>query len=111
MEEIKKAEFSQMEAEVKPPVEQVKNPMERIAKIMDVTLNASVELGRSKLTIEQAINTDIGSIIELDKIAGEPVDLFVNDNLFGRGEVVVIGEKYGIRITELHVQKDNKEVK
>jgi flagellar motor switch protein FliN/FliY len=111
MEEIKKAEFSQMEAEVKPTVEQVKNPMERIAKIMDVTLNASVELGRSKLTIEQAINTDVGSIIELDKIAGEPVDLFVNDNLFGRGEVVVIGEKYGIRITELHVQKDNKEVK
>ncbi|MGQ9473669.1 MAG: flagellar motor switch phosphatase FliY [Candidatus Caldatribacteriaceae bacterium] len=69
--------------------------------LLDVTLPLVVELGRVRLSIQEILGLGPGSIVELDKLAGEPVDLYVNDVLFARGEVVVIEENFGIRITEI----------
>jgi flagellar motor switch protein FliN/FliY len=102
MDDVKKAEFVQLEQDkAVAAVKDAKFSTERIGKILDVTLGATVELGRAKLTLENALGIDIGTVIELDKVAGEPVDFYINESLFARGEVVVIGDKYGIRITEL----------
>ncbi|MEN3186368.1 MAG: flagellar motor switch phosphatase FliY [Atribacterota bacterium] len=69
--------------------------------LLDVTLPLVVELGRVRLSIQEILELGPGSIVELDKLAGEPADLYVNDVLFARGEVVVIEENFGIRITEI----------
>lgn len=69
--------------------------------LFDVTLPLVVELGRTRLSVREILDLGPGSIVELDKLAGEPVDLYVNDVLFARGEVVVIEENFGIRITEI----------
>ncbi|WP_369018080.1 flagellar motor switch phosphatase FliY [Thermatribacter velox] len=69
--------------------------------LMDVSLPVIVELGRTRLAISEILDLGPGSIIELDKLAGEPADLYVNDVLFARGEVVVIEENFGVRITEI----------
>lgn len=69
--------------------------------LLDVTLPLVVELGRVRLSIQEILELGPGSILELDKLAGEPADLYVNDVLFARGEVVVIEENFGIRITEI----------
>jgi flagellar motor switch protein FliN/FliY len=69
--------------------------------IMDVPLDVSVELGKTKKTIKEILELNQGAIIQLDKLAGEPVDLLVNGKLIAKGEVVVIDENYGIRITTI----------
>ena len=72
-----------------------------IGLIMDVPLDVAVELGKTKKTIKDILDLTQGSIIQLDKMAGEPVDLLVNGKLIAKGEVVVIDENYGIRITAI----------
>ncbi|WP_304333219.1 flagellar motor switch protein FliN [Brachyspira innocens] len=72
-----------------------------ISLLMDVTINVTVELGRARLTVREILSLGEGSIIELQKLAGEPVDLLVNGKLIARGEVVVIDECFGVRITEI----------
>lgn len=74
---------------------------QNIGLIMDVPLDVSVELGKTRKTIKEVLELQQGSIIQLDKMAGEPVDLIVNGKLIARGEVVVIDENYGIRITAI----------
>ncbi len=69
--------------------------------LMDVPLRVSVELGRISMTLQQVLELGRGSIIELERLAGEPVDILVNDKLIGRGEVVVVDEYFGVKITEL----------
>lgn len=69
--------------------------------IMDVPLLVSVELGRKELTIKDILDLSPGSLIELNQLAGEPVDLLINGKLFARGEVVVIDENFGIRVTAI----------
>lgn len=69
--------------------------------IMDVQLNATVELGRSRMTVREVLALGPGSVVELDKLAGEPADLLINGKLLARGEVVVVDESFGIRITEI----------
>lgn len=69
--------------------------------LLDVPLQVTVELGRTKKTIKDILQFAPGSIIELDKLAGEPVDIFVNQKLIARGEVVVIDENFGVRITHI----------
>ncbi|GAB4257786.1 flagellar motor switch phosphatase FliY [Thermincola ferriacetica] len=69
--------------------------------IMDVPLQITVELGKAKKTIREILNLAPGSVVELDKLAGEPVDLMVNGKLLAKGEVVVIDENFGIRITDI----------
>src|SRR5690554_4045170 len=81
--------------------------------IMDIPVKLTVELGRTKLTIKQLLELAQGSVIELDGLAGEPMDILINGYLIAQGEVVVVDEKYGIRITEIitpseRVQKLNR---
>jgi flagellar motor switch protein FliN/FliY len=77
------------------------NMPQNIGLIMDVPLDVSVELGKTRKTIKEILELNQGSIIQLDKMAGEPVDLMVNGKLIAKGEVVVIDENYGIRITAI----------
>ncbi len=69
--------------------------------LMDVKLQLNVELGRCELPIKKVLELTRGSIIELDKVAGEPIDVLVNGKFVARGEVVVIEESFGIRVTEI----------
>ncbi len=69
--------------------------------LMDVQLQLTVELGRTELTVRQVLDLQKGSVVELDRIAGDAVDVFVNEHLIARGEVVVVDDKFGVRITEL----------
>lgn len=69
--------------------------------VLDIPLEMSVELGRKRMSIRDILDLGAGSIVELDKIAGEPVDLLVNGRLVARGEVVVIEDNFGVRITEI----------
>ena len=72
-----------------------------IEMLMDVSLNVTVELGRTNVSVQDVLNLQDGSVVELDRLAGEPVDVLVNDRLMARGEVVVVDEKFGVKITEL----------
>ena len=72
-----------------------------IGLLMDVTMNMTVELGRATMTIRDILGLGEGSIIELQKLAGEPVDLLVNGKLIAKGEVVVIDENFGVRVTDI----------
>lgn len=74
---------------------------ENIGLIMDVPLNVTVELGRTTKSISEILDFAPGTIIELDRIAGEPIDVLVNGKLIAKGEVVVIEESFGIRVTEI----------
>ncbi|MCT4782887.1 MULTISPECIES: flagellar motor switch phosphatase FliY [Exiguobacterium] len=69
--------------------------------LYDVPLNVTVELGRTKRSVREVLELSQGSIIELDKLAGEPVDIYVNQQRIARGEVVVIEENFGVRVTEI----------
>ena len=72
-----------------------------IARLMDVNLSVTVELGRTKETLEHVLNLGEQSLVELDKQVGEPIDILVNGKVFARGEVVTVSENFGVRITEL----------
>ena len=74
---------------------------ENIGLIMDVPLEVTVELGRTKKSIAEILDFAPGTIIELNKIAGEPIDVLVNGKFVAKGEVVVIEESFGIRVTEI----------
>ena len=72
-----------------------------IALLLDVPLQVTVELGRTRKLIRDILELSPGSVIELDKLAGEAVDILVNGKLIAKGEVVVIDENFGVRITEI----------
>ncbi|NDI33380.1 flagellar motor switch phosphatase FliY [Chengkuizengella sediminis] len=74
--------------------------------LLDIPLNVTVELGRTKKKVKEILELTQGSIIELDKLAGEPVDILVNDKNIAKGEVVVIDENFGVRVTEIINQVD-----
>ena len=69
--------------------------------VLDIPMTLTVELGRSQMLINELLKLGRGSVIELSKLAGEPLDILANQRLIARGEVVVVNEKYGIRITEI----------
>lgn len=72
-----------------------------IARLMDVNLSVSIELGRTRETLENVMHLGEQSLVELDKQVGDPVDIMVNGKLFARGEVVTVSENFGVRITEI----------
>ena len=72
-----------------------------ISLLMDVDMQMTVELGRTKQSIKEILGIGEGTIIELDKLAGEPVDILVNHKPIAKGEVVVIDENFGVRVTEI----------
>jgi len=79
---------------------------DNINRLLDVLLTLSVELGRKQMQIKEILELGPGKIIELDKLAGEPVDLLVNGKILAKGEVVVVDENFGVRITDLIEPRD-----
>jgi flagellar motor switch protein FliN/FliY len=77
-----------------------------ISMLLEVPLDIAVELGRTRLTIRELLDLSQGSILELDRLAGEPVDVLVNGKPLARGEVVVIDEEFGVRITDVVSQEE-----
>lgn len=89
-----------------PLVNSVVDSNSDIDMIMDIPVQLTVELGRTRLTIKNILQLGQGSVVELDGLAGEPMDIFVNGYLIAQGEVVVVEEKYGIRITDIVTPSD-----
>lgn len=77
------------------------NPLGDLRRLSAVPVDLSVEMGRSRMTVGETLELRQGSIITLDRMAGEPVDLLVNGTAIARGEVVVIDEQFGLRVTEM----------
>ena len=76
-------------------------PASDISFLSDVNLKVRIELGRTRMYVEDVLRLDRGSVVELDKPAGEPVDVFINDQLIARGEVVVLNDTFCVRVTEI----------
>ncbi len=72
-----------------------------IDRILDIPLQISAQLGHTRMLIKDLLQLGPGSIVELDKLAGEPLEVLVNDRLVARGEVVMVNEKFGIRLTDV----------
>ncbi|WP_421384603.1 flagellar motor switch phosphatase FliY [Bacillus salacetis] len=83
-----------------------KSESKNLDMLLDIPLNVTVELGRTNRSVKDILELSSGSIIELDKLAGEPVDVLVNSRLIAKGEVVVIDENFGVRITDIVSQSD-----
>lgn len=72
-----------------------------LAALYDLRLEVGIELGRTRMTVQEVLALGRGSVIQLDRLVGEPVDVYVGDRRFAEGEVVVIGEQFGVRITRI----------
>jgi flagellar motor switch protein FliN/FliY len=86
--------------EAKPP-QTASESSRRLDMLLDVPLEVNVELGRTRMTIQDLLQLGPGSVIELDKVAGEALDILVNGRLVARGEAVVVNDKFGVRITDI----------
>src|SRR3954471_23193259 len=86
----------------RPRLEEVDERRDRnLDLILDIPLRVTVELGRTKMIVSELLNLGQGSVIELNKLAGEPMEILVNDKLVARGEAVVVNEKFGVRLTDI----------
>jgi flagellar motor switch protein FliN/FliY len=94
-----KAQFKNLTQEAKAP--RPENVRRDLDFILDIPLDVSAELGRTKLLINELLQLGQGSVIELNKLAGEPLEIYVNGKLVARGEAVVINEKFGVRLTDI----------
>ncbi len=94
---LPKAEFDEFSTEPVPPGDETAN----LSVIMDIPVTISMEVGRTHINIRNLLQLNQGSIVELDRLAGEPLDVLVNGTLVAHGEVVVVNEKYGIRLTDV----------
>lgn len=74
---------------------------ENLSFILDLPLRVSVELGRSKILVQDLLRLQKGSVLELSKLAGEPLEVLVNDRVVAKGDVIVVSEKFGVRLTEI----------
>jgi flagellar motor switch protein FliN len=99
--EARPAQFAALE-----PKEGTVNPAANVNLLMDVKLRISVELGRTEMFVRDLLNLGIESVVELNKLSGEPVEILVNDKLFAKGEVVVVEDNFGVRITEILSPKE-----
>jgi len=88
--------LDEFQPEVNPAA---KNP--ELEVILDIPVSISMEVGRTSITIRNLLQLNQGSVIELDRLAGEPLDVLVNGTLIAHGEVVVVNEKFGIRMTDV----------
>ena len=92
-------EFKNMAEEANTP--RVDNIRRELDFILDIPLDVSAELGRTRLLINELLQLGQGSVVELDKLAGEALEVYVNGKLVARGEAVVINEKFGVRLTDI----------
>ena len=76
-----------------------------LSLLMDLTLPISIELGRTSMAVHEILRLGRGSVIQLERLAGEPIDIFIGDRRFAEGEVVVLGEHFGVRITRILSKK------
>ncbi len=81
--------------------------MSRVGRLGRATMEVVVELGRARIPLEDVLNAEPGSIFETDKLSGMPMEIFVNDVLFARGETVVVGDQLAVRVTDL-VKNENR---
>jgi flagellar motor switch protein FliN/FliY len=95
--EARAAEFENLKSEGAPQTNRDVN----MDVILDVPVTLSMEVGRTRIPIRNLLQLNQGSVIELDRAAGEPLDVFVNGTLVAHGEVVVVNEKFGIRLTDV----------
>ena len=72
-----------------------------LSMLLDLTLPVSIELGRTSMSVQEILQLGRGSVVQLERLAGEPVDIYVGERLFAQGEVVVLGEHFGVRITRI----------
>lgn len=98
---IEQASFQAFE-----PIQLPEHEKRNLDMLLDIPLQVTVELGRTKRAVKDILELSTGSILELDKLAGEPVDIHVNNKLIAQGEVVVIDENFGVRVTEIISQSD-----
>ncbi|MBY0075286.1 flagellar motor switch phosphatase FliY [Priestia aryabhattai] len=112
-EETQQAEPVRVPVDVQPAsfseFEHVSSPQgdsRNLDMLLDIPLQVTVELGRTKRTVQEILALSSGAIIELDKLAGEPVDILINSKLIAKGEVVVIDENFGVRVTDIISQRD-----
>jgi flagellar motor switch protein FliN/FliY len=93
---LPKAKFDNLIAEGGPG-----DPSANLDVILEIPVTIAMEVGRTKISIRNLLQLNQGSIVELDRLAGEPLDVLVNGTLIAHGEVVVVNEKYGIRLTDV----------
>jgi flagellar motor switch protein FliN/FliY len=94
-------EQRQTEAAAKPQTAAQDREKLDLGLLYDVSLQVTVELGRTRMTVESLLRLTQGSVVELNRVAGEPLDIYVNNKLMARGEAVVIKEKFGVRIIDV----------
>jgi len=94
--QFEKAQFGQLQNDGKPSGDEV-----NLEVILDIPVTLSVEIGRTRQTIRNLLQLNQGSVVELDRLAGEPMDVLVNGTLIAHGEIVVVNEKFGIRLTDV----------
>ncbi|QEM69876.1 flagellar motor switch protein FliN [Geobacter sp. FeAm09] len=85
----------------KPEVNESEQDRKNLDFILDIPLQVTVELGRTKLLVKDVLQLNQGAVVELTKLAGEPLDIFVNSKLVARGEAVVINDKFGVRLVDI----------
>jgi len=95
-ESYEKAQFGQLRNEGSANVDEV-----NLDVILDIPVTLSVEIGRTRQTIRNLLQLNQGSVVELDRLAGEPMDVLVNGTMIAHGEIVVVNEKFGIRLTDV----------
>jgi flagellar motor switch protein FliN/FliY len=86
-----------------------KAPARTLEFLMDVALSVSVEVGRARMTISDLLQMGPGSVVELEKLAGEPLDIFINGKAVARGDAVIVNEKFGVRLTDIMSPEDRVE--
>ncbi|MFN2308644.1 MAG: flagellar motor switch protein FliN [Gammaproteobacteria bacterium] len=92
------AEFDTLESDGLP---MSRDEDRNLDMILDIPVNIAMEIGRTKISIRNLLQLNQGSVVELDRLAGEPMDVLVNGTLVAHGEVVVVNEKFGIRLTDV----------
>ena len=93
---------SSAQAPAPPAVPEINGPQDsNLDRILDIPLVLSAQLGNTRMLIKDLLQLGPGSIVELDKLAGEPLEVLVNERLVARGEVVMVNEKFGIRLTDV----------
>lgn len=95
--DVKDMDIPEFQEQTKPEQTATKD----INFILDIPLEVTVVIGRTKILVQELLQLGQGSVVALEKLAGEPMEVFVNDRLIGRGEVVVVNERFGIRLTDI----------
>ncbi len=94
-------ELEQLDADIESDAVELDHPPGDLRRLSDVPVDVTVEMGRTRMTVGETLELRHGSIVTLNRMAGEPVDLLVNGTLMARGEVVVVDEEFAVRVTEI----------